>query len=338
MTVIRHFYRVLKKIAYGDTAIPQEFTIPLRQPQTEVTATLEGLGMPLDVTNRHAITCCAPLVIGVSLGPAEGDMTNKNAGTSLKLRVRTEPNYLLGEIRLARRTSISFNGSELVLFNVLGSRNYCLPRVRLWAHYLPQAFSNRRDLKSFDVKMTSCEIRASQVAFIRPHPLMLGSLEGETGGNIFPMNLLGELGDGYWAFALKDSRRPADLVRRAGCLALSNVPMPLCSAAFQLAINHTVEAIEWSRLPFAVNGSKVLKIPVPACAPRVRELKVDRVEKIGSHALFIARVLSDETRFDEPQVHIVHGFYQHWRLRGDKVRLKSSLLDDALNKRGFAAS
>ena len=114
--------------------------------------------------------------------------------------------------------------------------------------------------------------------------------------------------------------------------------MPLCSIAFQLAINHTKESIDWSRLPFAVNVSKELKIPVPASAPRVRELKVEQVEKIGSHTLFVTRVLSDETRFDEPQVHIIHGFYQHWRLRGDKERLKSSLIDDALNKRGLAAS
>jgi flavin reductase (DIM6/NTAB) family NADH-FMN oxidoreductase RutF len=338
MAVARHLFRALKKIAYGDTSIPQEFTIALRQPQAEVAVYLEGLGAQLDVTDRHAIACCAPLVIAIALKGAGSRATNKSAGISLKFCERAAPNRILGVIRLATKTAISHDGSDIVLFNVLGSMNFCLPRPRLWAHYLPQAFSNWRQFKSFDVKMTSREIRASQVAFIRPHPLMLGSLNGEAGGNIFPMNLLGELGDGYIAFALKASRRPAHLVERCGCLALSSVPMPLCSIAFQLAINHTRESIDWSRLQFAVNVSRELKIPVPASAPRVRELKVEQVEKIGSHSFFVARILSDEARFDEPQVHIIHGFYQHWRLKGDKEKLKSSLIDDSLNKHGLPAS
>ncbi|MGB6687463.1 MAG: hypothetical protein WBE76_06440 [Terracidiphilus sp.] len=338
MTVVPHLYRTLKKIAYGDTSIPQEFTIALRQPQAEVAVYLDGLGAPRDVTNRHAIACCAPLVLAVRLEGAASAAAAKSNKISLRFLECADLNRLLGIIRLARSTSISLDRSELVLFNVLGSRNYCLPRPRLWAHYVPQAFSNWRRFKWFDVKMTSREIRASQVAFIRPHPLMLGSLNGELGGNIFPMNLMGELGDGYFAFALKDSRRAAHLAQRAGCIALSNVPMPLCSIAFQLAINHTRESIDFGQLPFAVNSSKELKIPVPASAPRVRELKVEQVERIGSHTLFIARVLSDEARFDEPQIHIVHGFYQHWRLKGDKEKLESSLIDDALNKRGLAAS
>jgi flavin reductase (DIM6/NTAB) family NADH-FMN oxidoreductase RutF len=338
MAVAQHVFRALKKAAYGDTSIPQEFTIALRQPQSEVVVYLEGLGPPLDVTNGHAIACCAPLVFAILLAKGGRGALNKSAKVTLIFRERAEPNRILGQIHLAPREPVSLDRSDLVLFNVLGSRNFCLRRSRLWAHYLSQAYLNWRKFKSFDVKMTSREIRASQVAFIRPHPLMLGSLSAESGGNIFPMNLLGELGVGYIAFALKNSRRPAHLVEKCGSLALSSVPMPLCSIAFQLAINHTRESIEWSSLPFVVNLSKELKIPVPASAPRVRELKVEQVEKIGSHTFFVARILSDETRFDELQVHIIHGFYQHWRLRGDKARLKSSLIDDSLNKHGLPAS
>jgi hypothetical protein len=186
--------------------------------------------------------------------------------------------------------------------------------------------------------MRSREIRASQVAFIRPHPLMLGSVNGKSGGNIFPMNLLGDLGNNYFAFALKDSRRPAHLVERLGTIAVSNVPLSLCSVAFKLATNHTRESIEWNQLSFPLTLSKHLLIPVPASAPRVREMKIDCVHKIGSHTFFITRIISDEWHWDEPQVHIIHGFYQHWRLRGDKAKLKSSLLEDSLNKHGLAAS
>jgi flavin reductase (DIM6/NTAB) family NADH-FMN oxidoreductase RutF len=338
MSITRQLGRSLSRILYGDTSIPQEFTIGLRQPQREVAVFLHGYGAPLDVTERHTMACCAPFMLGVSLDGTGNAAPQKSAEISLRFCEREGDRRVLGVIRLAPNTVISLSGSELILFDVLSSTNYCLPRLRLWAHYLPAAYSNWRRLKTFDVKMRSREIRASQVAFIRPHPLMLGSVNGKSGGNIFPMNLLGDLGYNYFAFALKDSRRPAHLVERLGTIAVSNVPLSLCSVAFKLAANHTRESIEWDQLPFPLTPSKNLLIPVPASAPRVREMKVDQVHKIGSHTLFITRIISDEWHWDEPQVHIIHGFYQHWRLRGDKAKLKSSLLEDSLNKRGLAAS
>jgi flavin reductase (DIM6/NTAB) family NADH-FMN oxidoreductase RutF len=335
MSITRQLGRSLNRIVYGDTSIPQEFTIGLRQPQGEIAVFLHGFGAPLDVTERHTMACCAPFMMGVSL---DGVGNTESGDISLRFCERGGDNRVLGVIRLAPNTAVSLDGSELILFDVISSTNYCLARLRLWAHYLPAAYSNWRRFKTFDVKMHSREIRASQVAFIRPHPLMLGSVNGESGGNIFPMNLLGDLGNHYFAFALKDSRRPAHLVERLGSIAVSNVPLSLCSVAFKLAANHTKESIEWSQLSFPLMRSRNLLIPVPASAPRVRELKVDRVHKIGSHTLFIARIISDEWHWDDPQVHIVHGFYQHWRLRGDKARLKSSLIEDSLNKRGLTAS
>jgi hypothetical protein len=338
MSIIRQFGQSLKKIAYGDTSIPQEFTIGLQQPQGEIAVSLQGFGVPLDVTERHTMACCAPFIIGVSLDGTGNVARRKSSDISLRFCERGGAKRLLGVIRLAPRAVVSLDRSELVLFDVLGSTNYCLARLRLWAHYLPAAYSNWRKFKTFDVRMRSHEIRASQVAFIRPHPLMLGSVNGEAGGNIFPMNLLGDLGDDYCGFALKDSRRAAHLVERVGSIALSNVPLSLCSVAFRLAINHTKDSIDWNQLPFPLTLSRRLLIRVPASAPRIREMKVDQVHKIGSHTLFIARIISDEWHSNEPQVHIVHGFYQHWRVRGDRAQLKSSLVEDSLNKHGLAAS
>jgi flavin reductase (DIM6/NTAB) family NADH-FMN oxidoreductase RutF len=336
MTNFRQLGRSLKKIVYGDTFVPQEFTVALRQPQAEVAVFLHGLGAPIEVTERHTIACCAPFIIGVCLPRARFDGANKCGDISLRFHERLGQQQVLGIIRLEPKAVIPLDESELLLFNVLDSRNYCLPKHRLWAHYVPAAIANWRKLRIFDVKMSYREIRASQVAFIRPHPLVLGSVHSDGGGNIFPMNLMGDLGGGRFAFALKGSRRAAHLVERAGCIVLSSVPMPLCSIAIQLAINHTKDSIDWSQLPFLLSRSRELRVPFPASSPRVREMKVDQVHKIGSHTLFLARILSDEHRSDAPQVHMIHGFYQLWRLRGDKAKLRSSLVEDAFNKHGAA--
>jgi flavin reductase (DIM6/NTAB) family NADH-FMN oxidoreductase RutF len=337
MTIARQSGRLLKKIVYGDTSIPQEFTVALTQPQNEIIVSLEYAGTSIDVTDRHTTACCAPFILGISVDAEHAGAIFKCEHPLLVFGERAFPHRVLGVIRLASREIISLDRLRLILFTVLGSKNYCLPKIRLWAHYLPQALSNWRNLASFDVKMSYGEIRASQIAFIRPHPLMLGSLNDGAGGNIFPMNLMGELGGGYLAFALKNSRRPAHLVERAGYIAISNVPLALCSTAFRLAANHTKDSVDWDKIPFALERSRELCIPVPASSPRVREMRVDQVHRIGSHTLFIAQILSDDHRSDQPSVHVIHGFYQHWRLKGDKAKLHSSVIEDTLNKRGVPA-
>lgn len=333
MSLVGQVKHTLKRVIYGDTMLPGEFTLGLNEPQGEVAVSLEALGSSLDVTRKHTIACCAPFLLGIHLD-RDFSTAMRKTGTPPVLRFseRMGEKHRLGELHLAPMTCIPVDESDLVLFQVLGSRNYCLPAVRLWAHYLPAAYSNWRNLHSFDVKMSSREIRASYVAFIRPHPIALGSIQGDSGGNIFPMNLMGQLSDCYFAFALKNSRRPAHTIERLGCLALSSIPLSLCPTAFQLAANHKKEFVDWDQLPFPLGESQTLRIPVPAIAGRVRELGVEQVHKLGSHTLFVARILSDEPRSDFPQAHAIHGFYQYWRLRNDRAKLKLSIDQDRVNK------
>jgi flavin reductase (DIM6/NTAB) family NADH-FMN oxidoreductase RutF len=182
--------------------------------------------------------------------------------------------------------------------------------------------------------MSFLERRAAMVMFIRPHPVSLVSLAGETGGNIFPMNLMGELGDGYFAFALKDSRRAAHLVERTRRIALSSVPLSRASLAYQLAVNHTKECIEWSQLPFATKVSSAFNIPIPVFTQRVREMEVMKAHSLGSHKFFLARIVHDETFSESIGLSVIHGFYQARRLSGRSEELYASRAKDSLYKSG----
>jgi hypothetical protein len=341
MSIVRQTRGAIRKLAFGDTNLPQEFTIGLNEPQTLTTVWLHGLSAPIDVTQRYTTACCAPLLIGIALDSDQVSTKaaggRQDAGNRANLRLQfceqTGEKRLLGEIRLILRECIAFGNSQLLLCEVKAATNFCLPATRLCAHYLLLAWSEWRRVDTAGIRMSFLEMRAAMITFIRPHPLALVSIRGEAGGNMFPMNLMGDLGHGYFAFALKDSRLAAHQVARAGQLTLSNVPLPLCSTAFAMAVNHTRQSIDWKQLPFEVRSSATLEIPVPVLAPRVRELEVERVFKLGSHNLFVARIISEERLSDAPQVNIIHGFYQFWRLRGDRAKLRASIAEDALNKR-----
>jgi flavin reductase (DIM6/NTAB) family NADH-FMN oxidoreductase RutF len=320
---------------FGDTFLPQEFFLGLADPQTEITVWLYGMGSPRDVTRHHSMACAAPFTICIAFAEGQNPGEEELKRLTLKFCERNGQKRVLGEIGLRLTSIIQEVGLLLILFEARSSTNYCLPRVRLWAHYLFHAYSRLRKVDTSEIKMSFLERRAAMVMFIRPHPVSLVSLAGETGGNIFPMNLMGDLGNRYFAFALKDSRRAAHLVERTRRIALSSVPLSQASLAYQLAVNHTKESIEWDQLPFATRVSTMFSIPIPVFTQRVREMEVTKVKNIGSHVFFLARIVHDEIFSSGPGLSVIHGFYQAWRLNGRRAELEASRAEDLIYKRGL---
>lgn len=333
MPIRLNLRRAMANLGLRRTAIPQEFTIGLDEPQAEVSIWLHGAGKPRDVTRRSTTACTAPLTLCIGFDPGELPQAGRG-DLLLELRSRTRGECPLGEIRLAFESSLTAGGMELGLFRVLGSANHCLPQLRLWSHYLRQAYSHWRRDDPEDIRMTLVEERAACVTFIRPHFLYLVSVGDASSGNMFPMNLVGELGGNYIGFGLREQRTAAHIVEETGRVALSGVPLDHCPLVFQLAVNHRKKQIGWDELPFQTQPSSTWGIPIPDFATRVRELHVEAVRRIGSHRFFVARIVSDETYHRAQQACVVHGFYQYWRLRGQEAELAASVADHYLHKRG----
>jgi flavin reductase (DIM6/NTAB) family NADH-FMN oxidoreductase RutF len=335
MSIVRQCRKVMQRILLGDTLLPQEFFLGLREPQKEVTAWFYGMGTPLDVTCRHSMVCAAPLTICIALDKGDKLRLKKLRNLSLKFCESDGRKEVLGEIGLKWIEDVPVEGIEAVLFGVRSSTNFCLPKIRLGVHYLLHSYMQRSKTDTSGMKMSFLERRAAMVVFICPRPVALVSLADEAGGNIFPMNLMGELGNGYFAFALKDTRRAAHLVERAGRIAVSSLPMSHAPLAYKLAVNHTRDSIDWNQLPFATTMSPIFRIPVPVFAQRVREMEIVKTHCLGSHSFFVARITHDETFSYGSQLCVIHGFYQAWRLKDRSAELQASLAEDCLSKRGF---
>ena len=291
------------------TWLPQQCNVAMPDPQDEISVWLHGEGAPRDVTDAHALACAAPFTIGIPLD----DSSAENGRLSLRFCERYGERRVLGEIGLRGVGSIRTNGQTLGLFEARNCRNYCLPRMRLWAHQLFQAYILKRRSDDPNVKMNALGTQSMIVGFICPRPVVLVSvMHGET-GNMFPMNLFGPIGNGYIAFSLNSSRQAAPLVERAG-RADQQHPRGHIETAKQLGKNHLQKSIQWDQLPFKTQPSVSLGIPVPCFALRVRELEVEAVRKLGSHTLFVARVIHDERRQTGPQFTMIHGIYQARRL------------------------
>jgi hypothetical protein len=309
----------IKTLLLGSTHLPEEIVVGLPDPQSEIELQLNGVAV------NCSTACVAPFTVCVG----SGDATPPPARAVLKLR--DGDHQTLGALHLRAVSSIL---PSFVLYRVVRAGNFCLPLPRRLPHYLFDAWSNLRRADP-DFPLTLVNKRAMAVSFIRPHPIHLASIGGETRGNIFPLNLLSELGHNYIGFAIRDSRLASDLVERAGCLALSGVPISQCPVAYQLAANHKKEFIEWRQLSFAMTVSPLLSIPRPAFATNLRELKVEQVHRLGSHRFFLARIVTRETYNHQPQACVIHGSYQYRRLHGDVEKLRASLAENRIHK-GFS--
>ena len=313
----RSCLRAIKRILFADTLVPQEFMIGLEDPLAEIRVWLITRGASFDITERYTTACTAPLklCIGFHDLPKLNQEHMEQAVLIFCERARTQ--HTLGEIRLRPDTTISIGGSEFVLFGVRGCTNRCLPVTRLWAHNLLHAYSHQRRKDPADIRMTLRDEQAAAVTFIRPHPLCLASVGSRSTGNIFTMNLMGDLGNGYFGFALRDQRIVADVVKRAGRIAVSGLPFARCALAYEMAANYKKEFIDWEALSFKTTPSPKFGIPIPEFATGVRELELVKLQRIGSHRLFLSRIVHEEPRAGGMQACAIHGFYQSWRAKHD---------------------
>jgi flavin reductase (DIM6/NTAB) family NADH-FMN oxidoreductase RutF len=310
---LRQIYRALKRAAFGDSQLPRQFTVGMHDPQSEITVWLQGLDRPCDVTNRHVMACVEPLTIGIVFDPRWG-LPAAEDQLSLQFVEREGEHRLLGEIRL-RGKGEPGPGAGLRMFGTRGSSNYCLSRPLLWLHYAHLAYTRWRFNNNPEIQITARQAHTLVVFFICPRPVVLVSaVDGET-GNIFPMNLMGPVGDGLFAFSLNSTRHAAPIVERAGRLAISNVPVDQAQLAKKLGRNHLKDSVDMTDLPFPSRPSAAFRFPVPAFAVRVREMEIEYHKRLGSHTFFIARMVHDERLSASPEFFYVHGIYQAWRLR-----------------------
>jgi flavin reductase (DIM6/NTAB) family NADH-FMN oxidoreductase RutF len=260
------------------------------------------------------MACGSPFLIGIAAG---GDQSVAEVATnkiSLTFTERSGRQRLLGRIRLQQSDTVPFSNQFLHLFRPRGSSNRCLPLPRLWARYLQYAYLRWRTPNS-PISMSARDVHAMCVFYVCPRPTGLVSVTDGECNNVFPMNLMGTPNQDYFCFALKSTTPVVDLIRRAGRLALSSVPVEHAAMAYSLGKNHNAKSVDMTQIPFVARQSATWQLPVPDFALRVRELQVETVRNLGSHTLFVARVVHDEQLADGPQFFLIHGMYQAWRER-----------------------
>jgi hypothetical protein len=308
--------QAIKRLVLGPAVFPDQCTVGLRTPQSEIGVWLYGIGAPRDVTSTNVIAGTQPLVIGIGTDCREGQSFATHRRPVMVFREQSGGKQTLGKIGLKWTDTLSVGTAQLHLFQVLYSANYCLPKPRLWVRYLYHVYQQWRSgarSTASNIRISQRELHSLFTFYICPRPVVLVSVMDKDAGNIFPMDLIGNFADGHCSLALRAKSGPASLMENSRRIALSDIPIEQIKLTYELGKNHKQTSVDWNHIQFATTPSPLFRLPVPQFSLRVREMQIDAVRNMGSHKLFLARTIADHRWSDALQLHFIHGFYQAWR-------------------------
>jgi hypothetical protein len=285
-------------------------------PQSQLQVFLETSSGSLNVTRNHVIVALKPLTVAV--GVEDPDLPSSK-GSNPRFTVREQDGAVLGLIKLQPGQLLPVDSAYVCLFRTLSGRNVCAFALRRECTYLHERWKIWRDRQPKEPRMTPSDLFNMWILHDLPRPVHLVSYGGMGKGNMFPMDLLGDLSTGTFVLGMH-SGSPAIPLWQSSCkIAVSAVPLRYKPNVYAMGKNHRRLFLDPLELPIPFGPSASYGIAVPEEAVSVRELTVGPSWDLGSHRLFAARTTSLEKRGGEPQMCHVHRFYQQFLLRHNRA-------------------
>lgn len=310
--------RVLKRLLLGAETIPQWATVGLHAPQRHIQVWLDGLPesrAPLDLTRNATIAAMRPFTIATCISKHISEQQLAQSSLSLVMRENLTDGRVLGRIYLTYNRSLDIaSGTQIALFEAKGHRNYCLSPLQLQLHYLLAQRARRHTARTnaYNFDMAPPDLHSMFVFYICPRPVVLVTTAWNGASNVFPMDLIGPTDSPYFLLALRRTSPAVQLMQRSRHIAFGDVPADYKDIAYDLGRHHKSESIDLSQLPFETVLSPMWSLPVAKASLGVTEVEVEQSVSVGSHELFITRIVHEQRWQDGPQLFHISGLYQHY--------------------------
>ncbi len=314
--------RRVRNFLLGSGPVPRLAPVGKHDPQDEVRVILKGLGSSIDVTRNNVVASLRPLTLGLGIESAHSSERFQGKRLTLEFREQHGENRLLGRIGLSVVNSKQLGTAQLHLCRCRSARNFCVSRRGACMHEIYHAYQGWRSGRHpnpYNFRMSASDLRCLFVFYICPRPVVLVTVTHEAAGNIFPMDLIGPVANGYFSLALRNTSPAVQLIKAAGRISLADVPIERMSVAYALGEHHKKKSIDWSSLPFEFSRSQTFGLPVPGFALRVREMEISESLSFGSHTVFLARAVSSQDCLHDKQMFHTNGFYRDWINRSNSV-------------------
>ena len=278
-----------------------------------------------DVTDRNVVVDLHPLLWGAYVedpapAPRPGDtgwflrVVEVDAGSGADAAASGEG---LAEVRLRPREDLTVAGTPFQVFARADFNNRSLGPLRLQANYLYERVRLFLDHNPRNEKQAPLELFATWLLYFSPRPVTLVSFLHASGGNIFPMDLVGAFDMPRCVLSLGTGRPSLPRMREVGRLAISFLPVDYYRWVARMGHHHRTGVADFANLPFATVPSPELGIPVPREALAVREVEIEQTHVLPTHTLLFCRTI--RRTGDEGQcLSLVHRLFQDYRIRAGR--------------------
>jgi flavin reductase (DIM6/NTAB) family NADH-FMN oxidoreductase RutF len=288
--------------------LPQWAPVAISSPQQAISVSLVWNGNAADVTCNHSVASLQPLTVAIGL-----DSATQQAASGTLAFIDLASRETIGSLQVRRVTNKEAGGTNIGLFHIVRADHRCIPWPRKPWNAMLQARAIRGYRKPHNFYMPPTDVQQLMILYICPRPVVLVSVSDEVHSNIFPMDLIGPVGDEHFALALRNTSVSVPTMIRAGRIAISGIRAEHKDIAYKLGEHHKREFVEWGELPLPVVRTEKLNLPAIGSALWIRELVVDDSEVIGSHTFFTCRIVSDRQLSPGLQLHHTSGFHQEYR-------------------------
>lgn len=294
----------------------QWLAISLPAPQELMDVQLLAGGELFDVTLDSAVAAMRPFTLRVGLSDVRAAALARDPQPRLRL-VDRKLSRVLGTLELRPLREWDAAGSRMALFEVARGENFCAPRLRRrWDTFMYRRAARRTPPEK--LAMLPDAVEQMMIFYLCPRPVHFVSVDDGRHSNLFPMDLVGPLQAEWFTLALRNTSASVETIKSTRRLALGDIPGTACQLAYQLGAHHKKPQIDWDGMPFKTVRSSQFALQVPEIALRIREVEILDFQAVGSHTLFVSRIISEQPLNAGPQLFHTCGIHQRWRVGHDR--------------------
>lgn len=214
--------------------------------------------------------------------------------------------------RLILRKIASKDLGDTVLFILegqYGEHGFLAPFYQA-TNRLKEKLRTRKD----DLRLPGNLYDQVRIGYATPRAIAMITVSDSSGSmNMFPTDLHGPVGSGYYAGSLRQGGKATQQVEQWGMITLSEVETHWYREAYSFGKNHMKDLSHPDGFPLSSVRSQENKLALPVSVVHYRELRrIDSLD-LGIHKIHFYKTLHEGRVSDGHSLAHIHCFYAQWR-------------------------
>lgn len=276
--------------------------MPVGVTGTSIRMLLEISDGTIEVSGCEAAVVLRPFMIAIRL-------SEEIAKHAEAVMVPELDGQRLGRLDLKQRGSYGPSECPFTLYHTAHSENVFRRRHTdlLFRTILRRQMDRNPNPSNF--RMDTADLMHMMVYYTAPRPVVLVGVRTFGGHDIFPMDLTGPMGPGYYVLGLRNTSAGVKAIRDSSVVAVGDVSFNDRAWVYGLGRHRLGGSINLAESGREIRRTSHFQIPMPSNLLRVRELKIIHEDSIGSHSIFCGQVVSDTIGAHGSQLAHIQWFY-----------------------------